>query len=141
MNWNEWKECPIGYEPEPMARPPIDKTQLLKYAGASLDFNLIHVDEATARLRGLDGIIAHGMLSMGFIGHYVAQLAGPQGFVSSLQVRFSRMVKVGDVLTCRAKVKAMDVEKRAVTMEVSAEREPGNPVTAGEAVIRLDWRS
>jgi acyl dehydratase len=51
-----------------LRKPPITKLQLVKYAGASGDYNLIHTDDETARTVGLDGVIAHGMLSMAFLG-------------------------------------------------------------------------
>ncbi|MBT3432967.1 MAG: dehydratase, partial [Nitrospinaceae bacterium] len=49
-------------------KDPIAKVQLVMYAGASGDFNPIHTDDEAAQARGLKGVIAHGMLSMGFLG-------------------------------------------------------------------------
>src|ERR1700694_5319275 len=51
-----------------LRKAPITKMQLVKYAGASGDYNLIHTDDETARTVGLEGVIAHGMLSMAFLG-------------------------------------------------------------------------
>src|SRR5215213_3644027 len=82
-----------------LEKEPVSKTQILRYAGASGDDNLIHTDVETARERGLDGVIAHGMLSMGFLGQYLTELAGP-GHTRALSVRFAGMVRLGDVLTC-----------------------------------------
>jgi hypothetical protein len=67
---------------------PITKLQLVKYAGASGDYNLIHTDDETARSVGLEGVIAHGMLSMAFLGEYLCWLAGPES-VRRLSVRFN----------------------------------------------------
>src|SRR6184192_4515442 len=61
-----------------LRKPPITKVQLVRYAGASGDYNLIHTDDETARMVGLDGVIAHGMLSMAFLGEYLCWLAGPE---------------------------------------------------------------
>src|SRR4029077_13301594 len=61
-----------------LRKPAITKVQLVKYAGASGDYNLIHTDDETARTVGLDGVIAHGMLSMAFLGEYLCWLAGPE---------------------------------------------------------------
>src|SRR5438067_3779035 len=88
-----------------LRKPPISKVQLVKYAGASGDYNLIHTDDETARRVGLEGVIAHGMLSMGFLGEYAASLAGPQK-VKRLKVRFAAMVRPGERLTCRGRVEA-----------------------------------
>src|ERR1700704_5945464 len=87
-----------------LRKPPITKVQLVKYAGASGDYNLIHTDDETARTVGLDGVIAHGMLSMAFLGEYLCWL-GRAAWVRRLSVRFVEMVRPGDTLTCRARVK------------------------------------
>src|SRR5207245_11769116 len=86
-----------------LRKPPITKLQLVKYAGASGDYNLIHTDDETARSVGLEGVIAHGMLSMAFLGEYLCWLAGPES-VRRLSVRFNEMVRPGDILTCRGRV-------------------------------------
>ena len=133
----DWGSVEIGQELPPLVKPAVSKKQLVMYAGASGDFNLIHTDVETAREVGLPGIIAHGMLSMGFLGQYAGELAGDQGFVQRLKVRFSGMVFPGDVLTCRAKVLAKDEQAHTITLEIAAEREPDKPLTSGEAVLHL----
>src|SRR5205814_10420860 len=70
-----------------LRKPPITKMQLVKYAGASGDYNLIHTDDETARTVGLDGVIAHGMLSTASLGEYLSWLAGPEP-VRRLSARF-----------------------------------------------------
>lgn len=132
-----WSSVEVGQELPPLVKPPVTKKQLVMYAGASGDFNLIHTDVETAREVGLPSIIAHGMLSMGFLGQYAGELAGDQGFVQRLKVRFNGMVFPGDALTCRAKVLAKDKQAHTVTLAISAEREPDKPLTAGEAVLLL----
>src|SRR5262249_51764974 len=123
----------------PLVKPPVTKKQLVMYAGASGDFNLIHTDVETAREVGLPSVIAHGMLSMGFLGQYAGELIGDQGFVQRLKVRFSGMVFPGDVLTLRAKVLAKDEPTHTITLQLSAEREPEKTLTSGEVV--LNWIS
>lgn len=122
-----------------LAKPPVSKVQILRYAGASGDDNLIHTDVETARERGLEGVIAHGMLSMGFLGHYLTHLAGPR-HVRKLDVRFTAMVRPGDELTCKGTVKGIESARDGagrVTLEVWAENQRGERVTTGEAVIEL----
>ncbi len=131
----KWSEFELNQELKPLVKPPIEKVQLVKYAGASGDYNLIHTDYETARKSGLPGIIAHGMLSMGFLGQMVTQLAGNDGFVSKLQVRFTGMVYPGDIVTCRAKVTSKDETKRTVDLSVLTETEPSKVSTVGSATI------
>lgn len=135
-----YQDLKPGDELPELVKDPINKVQLLKYAGASGDYNLIHIDIETAKAVGLPGIIAHGMLSMGFLGQYLAGIAGPEA-VKRLKVRFQSMVFLGDVLTCRAKVKEIrpeaDGSRAVVTVDVWAENQDGTKVTAGEGEIVL----
>jgi acyl dehydratase len=133
------KSIEVGDFFEPFVKEPVSKVQLVRYAGASGDYNLIHTDVETARSVGLGDVIAHGMLSMGFLGQYVAGLAGPEG-VRRLAVRFGAPVRLGDVLTCRGVVKQIsDVVNGGATVviDVWAENQRGEKVTTGEAAIQL----
>ncbi len=116
----------------PLIKEPITKVQLVRYAGASGDFNLIHTDDETARSVGLNGVIAHGMLSMGFLGQYVTWLVGTENG-RRLRVRFREMVRPGDILTCRGRVK--EIRDTTALLEVWAENQRGERVTAGEAEV------
>ena len=121
-----------------LRKPPITKMQLVKYAGASGDYNLIHTDDETARTVGLDGVIAHGMLSMAFLGEYLCWLAGPDS-VRQLSVRFVEMVRPGDTLTCRGRVKVRTSGNagRHLQLEVWAENQRDERVTVGEAEVEI----
>jgi acyl dehydratase len=72
----------------------ITRDSLVRYAGASGDFNPIHYRDDVARSVGLDGVLAHGMLTMGLAGAPVTAWLGNKGFVSSYQVRFTKPVYV-----------------------------------------------
>lgn len=124
-----------GEELPPLRKEPVTKVQLVKYAGASGDYNLIHTDDETARRVGLDGVIAHGMLSMGFLGQYVASLAGPAR-VRRLRARFQAMVRPGDELTCRGVVR--EVADGRALLDVWAENQRGERVTTGEAEVETE---
>jgi len=121
-----------------LRKPPITKLQLVKYAGASGDYNLIHTDDETARSVGLEGVIAHGMLSMAFLGEYLCWLAGPES-VRRLSVRFNEMVRPGDILTCRGRVKERTMRDAVVQLqlEVWAENQRAERVTIGEAEVDI----
>jgi len=130
------RELSAGSALPELRKDAITKLQLVKYAGASGDYNLIHTDDETARRVGLDGVIAHGMLSMAFLGQYLSWLTGPES-VRRLTVRFIEMVRPGDVLTCRGRVKAkeLDVDGQRVTLELWTENQRAQPVTTGEAEV------
>jgi acyl dehydratase len=121
-----------------LRKPPITKLQLVKYAGASGDYNLIHTDDETARRVGLEGVIAHGMLSMAFLGEYLCWLAGPES-IRRLSVRFNEMVRPGDILTCRGRVKEYTSvgSGRRLQLEVWAENQRAERVTVGEAEVQI----
>lgn len=127
-----------GDEIPELLKEPVSKVQLLRYAGASGDFNLIHTDVETARSVGLPGVIAHGMLSMGFLGQLLTGFAGPKG-VRRLKVRFSRMVAPGDVIRCRGVVResAREGSGFLLRLDVWAENPAGERVTEGEADVFL----
>ena len=117
-----------------IVKDPITKVQLVKYAGASGDFNPIHFDEETARNRGLKGIIAHGMLSMAFLGQ-LAESAFGAGNVRKLEVHFRGMVNLGDVITLKGTVEDVREEKgRTIAVcEIEAVNPEGNVITSGTA--------
>lgn len=87
---------------------------LVRYAGASGDFNPIHYRDDVAQSVGLSGVLAHGMLTMGLAVQPVVDWAGDPARVIDYQVRFTRPVFVdateGAVVTVVAKVGALDLE-------------------------------
>ena len=95
----------------------ITRDSLVRYAGASGDFNPIHYRDDIAESVGLPGVLAHGMLTMGLAVQPVVDWLGTRGWVSDYQVRFTRPVVVdptdGAVVTVVAKVGALtDAEIR-----------------------------
>ncbi|WP_322480321.1 MaoC family dehydratase, partial [Thermogemmatispora sp.] len=89
-----------------------------------------------------DGVIAHGMLSMAFLGQFIEQqiAAYPDALLTRFKVRFANMVRPGDVLTCRGLVTGRSREpdgREQVTIECWAENQRGERVTSGEAVVSL----
>ena len=75
---------------------PATRLSLIKYAGASGDFNVIHWNERIARSVGLPNVIAHGMFTMAQAGRYVTDWAGDAGVLVEFGVRFSAPVVVPD---------------------------------------------
>jgi acyl dehydratase len=75
---------------------PITRADLVRYCGASGDFNPIHWNERIAKAVGLPDVIAHGMCTMAVAGRVLTDWAGDPGAVESYGVRFSRPVVVPD---------------------------------------------
>ncbi|MEO6200848.1 MAG: MaoC family dehydratase [Cryobacterium sp.] len=93
---------------------PLWRDSLVRYAGASGDFNPIHYRDDVAVSVGLPGVLAHGMLTMGLAVQPVVDWAGDPARVVDYQVRFTRPVLVdtvdGALVTVVAKVGAIDAE-------------------------------
>jgi len=86
--------------PEPIVYGPLTRTDLVRYAGASGDFNPLHHDHAFAAAASLPDVIAHGMLSAGLLASALTRWFGA-GSVRRYSVRFKNPVWPGDVLTAR----------------------------------------
>jgi acyl dehydratase len=86
-----------------VAKEPVTKTQLVRYAGASGDFNPLHTDDAVAQKAGLKGVIAQGPLIMGFIGQAITRWVSKRN-LKRFQVRFKGMTFPGDVISISATI-------------------------------------
>ena len=97
---------------------PVTRADLVRYAGASGDFNPIHWNDRVATEVGLPGVIAHGMLTMALAARAVTTWAGDPGALVEYHVRFGRPVVVPDdgtgaQVTVRGTVGALDEDGRA----------------------------
>src|SRR5918912_3740670 len=90
-----YDEVEVGTE-LPAQTFQVQRANLIQYAGASGDFNVIHWNERVAKSVGLPDVIAHGMLTMAEAGRVVTDWAGDPGAVVEYGVRFSRPVVVPD---------------------------------------------
>ncbi len=118
-----------------LRKDPITHAQLVRYAGASGDFNPIHNDETFARSQGLDGTIAHGMLIMGMLGQLVSSFTDPT-LVSAIEVKFANMTKPGEALVLSATVKKLQSEDRSAVIFLQAEGPSGDVKAKGDVVVR-----
>ena len=80
----------------PAVSYPVTRLSLVRYCGASGDFNPIHWNERIARAAGLPDVVAHGMFTMAQAGRFVSDWAGPGATVTEFGVRFSAPVVVPD---------------------------------------------
>jgi len=119
----------------------VTRSQLVQYAGASGDFNLIHWNERVARAVGLPDVIAHGMFTMATAGRLVTDWAGDPGAVVEYGVRFSSMVPVpdddtGTTLTVSGTVEDK-LDDRRVTVVLTARCGDAKVLTQARAVVQL----
>jgi len=119
----------------------VTRLDLVKYAGASGDFNPIHWSERIARSVGLPGVIAHGMYTMAQAGKFVAEWAGDPGAVTEFGVRFSAMVPVPDddrgaVIEVSGTV-ADKLGDNKVAVDLTARADGAKVLTRARAVVRL----
>ena len=117
---------------------PITRITISKYAGAGGDFNPVHVDEEFARSAGMPSVFAHGLLSAGLLGQYLAQWVG-QANVRKFGVRFTGQVWPDDTLTISGRVESIeDVDgERLANIVLGAARQTGDVVVKGTAVARV----
>ena len=120
---------------------PATRLDLVKYAGASGDFNIIHWNERVARSVGLPNVIAHGMYTMAQAGRYVSDWAGDPGAVTEFGVRFSAMVPVPDDdqgATIELSGKVVEkLEDNKVAVDLTARADGNKVLTRARAVVRL----
>ncbi|MDX1960131.1 MAG: MaoC family dehydratase [Leptospiraceae bacterium] len=115
---------------------PITHANLVRYAGASGDFNPIHNDKEFAIANGLDGTIAHGMYVMAQIGRVSTNWID-QKQIKYFGVKFKAMTKLGTTLSCRGVVKKKkeDNGEKLVTLTVEAVDEAGEVKASGDLII------
>lgn len=115
-----------GDEIPPFVVENLSRTDLVRYAGASGDFNPIHHDQTFAEAAGLPTVFAHGMLNAGFVSKCVGDFVGPQN-LRKFRVRFATRVWPGDTVTCKGKVtrKIEDGGRRLIEGEVQALNQKG----------------
>ncbi len=135
-----FEEVEVGSTIPPIVKPAMTRVQIAKYAGASGDFNPLHVDEiyATGQAR-MKSVIAHGMLSMGFLGQLITSWVGSPVPLRRLEVRFQNSVYPGDVITLSGSVtsKEEDGGAQLLRCDIHATNQDGAVVTSGIAVVDL----
>ncbi|MEU5209743.1 MaoC family dehydratase [Streptomyces sp. NPDC020742] len=122
---------------------PVNRATLVRYAGASGDFNPIHWNERFAKEVGLPDVIAHGMFTMAEAIRVVTDWAGDPGAVAEYGVRFTKPVVVPDddngaLIEVSAKVAAkLDDDARTVRVDLTAMSAGQKVLGMSRAVVRL----
>ena len=103
MSQVRFDELAVGDVSAPLVVDGLSRTDFVRYAGASCDFNPMHHDDTIATQVGNPSVFGHGMLTMGLAGTLLTDWFGPES-VRRFQVRFAKQVWPGDVLTATATV-------------------------------------
>jgi acyl dehydratase len=137
MNKIEYDKVEVGQELPSIPVPVITHANLVRYAGASGDFNPIHNDPDFAKKAGLDGTIAHGMYVMGQISRLCVNWVD-QRQIQFFGVKFKAMTKPGEVLTCVGTIKRKKDEngEKTITVTVEAKNEAGEVKAGGDLIIK-----
>lgn len=127
----EWK---AGESLAPIQIGPVTRLDLIKYAGASGDFNPIHTIDEEARKAGLPGIIAHGMWTMGNLSRLFTPFLS-HGFIKEYSVRFQGMVFLDDVITLHAALESRT--EQTFVFQVKAVNQSEKVVLKGQLTLEL----
>lgn len=120
----------------PVVSHKLTRTDLVKYAGASGDFNPMHTDEVAAKEAGLPSVFGHGMFSMGLLGRAVTDWAGV-GNLKTYGVRFTKQTWPGETLSTRIVVSAKEEtdEGKIVVAEVALLNQDGEVKLTGSTRV------
>lgn len=119
--------------------PPVDRTVLALFAGASGDHHPIHVDIDYARRSGMPDVFAHGMLVMAWLGRLITQWT-PQHYLREFNARFLGITHLGHVITCSGTVteKLERGGEKRLRIEVRGTNQYGETKILGDAFVALE---
>lgn len=120
----------------------LTRTDLVRYAGASGDFNPMHHDEVKAKAAGQPSVFGHGMFSMGLLGTAITDFVGV-GNLTRYKVRFARQTWPDEELTTKVVVSGKRVEdgRHLVDLDVRLVNQDGEEKVVGEATAEVPSRS
>lgn len=126
-------ELKVGDSLDDLQLEPVDRITLIKYAGASGDYNPIHTIDEEAKKAGLPGIIAHGMWTMGNLAKLFTDFY-EEGFIQDYNIRFKGMVFLNDVVTLKAEL--AEENGHILRFLVCAVNQNGNEVIKGDVLYQ-----
>ncbi|RDI14888.1 MaoC family dehydratase [Comamonas sp. AG1104] len=136
MKTPRFDEIQVGDTLPALNLPPISRTTLALFAGASGDHNPIHIDTDFARKAGMPDVFAQGMLSMAWLGRLITQWV-PQSQLRRFDVRFQGITHLANAISCTGRVVEKRDADRSVRIEVQSSNQHGQTKIAGDAWIRL----
>lgn len=118
--------------------PPVDRTTLALFSGASGDHNPIHIDIDFARRSGMPDVFAQGMLGMAWLGRLITQWI-PQGQLRQYDARFAGITHLGNIITCTGEVvELMELDGEACArVALSSSNQFGQNKIVGVAIVAL----
>jgi acyl dehydratase len=118
--------------------PPVDRSMLALFAGASGDHNPIHIDIDFARRAGMPDVFAHGMLGMAWIARLITSWTS-QSRLRRLDVRFLAITHLGNAIQCGGRIveKLVQNGERCVRIELRSANQFGQTKIVGEALVAL----
>lgn len=137
-----FEDVGVGDSIPDLVKEPVTEVQLVRYAGASGDFNPIHTVHRVAEQAGLGGVIAHGMLIMAFVAQAITRWV-PDRSLRKFKVRFSGITRPGDVITVSGRVTGKHSEpgKGIVICQVEAKNQRGETKVTGEFEAELPTKT
>jgi acyl dehydratase len=138
MNPLTFDSVQVGDQLPPLQLPPVDRTTLALFAGASGDHNPIHIDTDVARRAGMPDVFAQGMLGMAWLGRLITTWV-PQSRLRRFDARFQGITHLGNAMRCSGRV----AEKfecdgdRFVRIELQSDNQFGQTKIVGEAIVAL----
>lgn len=121
-----------------LVKPPVSRTTLALFCGASNDHNPIHIDIDFARKAGMADVFAHGMLSMAYLGQMLTNWV-PQSAIRKFGVRFGAITHLGDEITCSGKVidRYEEAGETRLRLELAATDRYGEAKLIGHAIVAV----
>jgi acyl dehydratase len=130
----------VGDEIPPRDRR-VTREDVATYAHVGGDRNPLHLDDAVARAAGFDGVIAHGMFTMGHLAQTVVDWLGEGPWMERFRVQFRAPVRIGESIVAGGRVSSVDRSERRASLEVwvTVERDGAvaYPIRRGVADVRF----
>lgn len=128
----------VGDELPALHLPPVDRTTLALFGGASGDHNPIHIDLDVARRAGMPDVFAQGMLGMAWLGRVLSNWT-PQANLRRFEARFQGITHLGNVMSCSGRVieKLEHGGEHCVRIALQSANQYGQSKIVGEALVAL----
>lgn len=121
-----------------LKKPPITRTTLAYFCGASNDHNPVHVDIDVARDAGMEDVFVHGLLNMAYLGQMLTGWVS-QEYLRSFEVKFGAIVHLGDELSCKGRISEKFTlnDENCVRIKLEVHNQKEELKLTGEAVVAL----